>query len=204
MLNLKNIIISNDVFLTEFKKIVEALYLKDNLDNHLKSVPNNIKLKNKTEYKPNPDWWCIKIPAIRGHIAANGVKDDFYTILSNDKNEINGYILGQYKDLNTKTKNGKKTFFYYFAFNNSQLMYNCFNYLQTDFCRICYYFNKVNSNVFNGGEFKYIPWFDFSDLIFSKSPSEIDDYLFNKYNISDEIRQHIEELLPDYYGIRKG
>ena len=34
--------------------------------------------------------------------------------------------------------------------------------------------------------------------------SEIDDYLFKKYNISDEIRKHIEEILPDYYGIRKG
>ena len=52
------------------------------------------------------------------------------------------------------------------------------------------------------GEFKYIPWFDFSNPIFSKSPAEIDDYLFDKFNISDEIRQHIEELLPDYYGIR--
>ena len=49
-----------------------------------------------------------------------------------------------------------------------------------------------------------IPWFDFSDPVFSKSPSEIDDYLFAKYNISDEIRKHIEELLPDYYSIRKG
>ena len=52
--------------------------------------------------------------------------------------------------------------------------------------------------------FIYIPWFDFSNNIFSKTPSEIDDYLFTKYNISNEIRKHIEELLPDYYNIRKG
>lgn len=52
--------------------------------------------------------------------------------------------------------------------------------------------------------FIYIPWFDFSNNIFSKTPSEIDDYLFKKYNISDEIRKHIEKLLPDYYNIRKG
>lgn len=38
----------------------------------------------------------------------------------------------------------------------------------------------------------------------SKTPTEIDDYLFAKYNISDEIRKHIEDLLPDYYNIRKG
>ena len=48
-----------------------------------------------------------------------------------------------------------------------------------------------------------IPWFDFSDDHFNKSPKEIDDWLFKKYNISDEIRKHIEKILPDYYGIRK-
>ena len=59
---------------------------------------------------------------------------------------------------------------------------------------------------------QYIPWFDFSDPVFSKSPSKIDDYLFAKYIpevdeetgiTRDEIRKHIEELLPDYYNIRK-
>ena len=68
--------------------------------------------------------------------------------------------------------------------------------MKTDFVRICLYLDN--------GELKYIPWFDFSDPVFSKSPTEIDDYLFAKYNISDEIRKHIEELLPDYYNIRKG
>ena len=29
-----------------------------------------------------------------------------------------------------------------------------------------------------------------------------DDYLFKKYNISNDIRNHIEEILPDYYEIR--
>ena len=53
------------------------------------------------------------------------------------------------------------------------------------------------------GELRILPWQDFSQDIFSKSPREIDDYLFKKYNISDEIRKHIEEILPDYYNIRK-
>ena len=48
-----------------------------------------------------------------------------------------------------------------------------------------------------------IPWLDFSDKHFSTLPREIDDWLFKKYNISDEIRNHIEKILPDYYGIRK-
>ena len=53
------------------------------------------------------------------------------------------------------------------------------------------------------GALSLIPWFDFSDFHFSKSPREIDNWLFKKYNISNEIRKHIEEILPDYYGIRK-
>jgi hypothetical protein len=63
--------------------------------------------------------------------------------------------------------------------------------------------NKTTQNII-GGSLKNIPWFNFSDPIFSKSPLEIDDYLFKRYNISDKIRKHIEEILPDYYGIRKG
>lgn len=54
----------------------------------------------------------------------------------------------------------------------------------------------------NSSTMKYIPWQDFSKEIFSKTPKEIDDYLFKKYNISNDIRQHIEKILPDYYNIR--
>ena len=62
--------------------------------------------------------------------------------------------------------------------------------------------SKTNQHL-DTGELKTVPWFDFSDKHFSKTPKEIDDYLFKKYNISDDIRKHIEEILPDYYGIRK-
>ena len=61
----------------------------------------------------------------------------------------------------------------------------------------------MNIELINNPHLTHIPWFDFSDPVFSKSPSEIDDYLFAKYNISREIRKHIENLLPDYYSIRK-
>ena len=70
---------------------------------------------------------------------------------------------------------------------------------------------KTSTDIVNGC-LRYIPWFDFSDPVFSKSPSKIDDYLFAKYIpevdeetgiTRDEIRKHIEELLPDYYNIRK-
>jgi hypothetical protein len=70
--------------------------------------------------------------------------------------------------------------------------------------------NKTTQNII-GGALKTIPWFDFSDPVFSKSPAEIDDYLFVKYIpevdektgiTRDEIRKHIEKILPDYYNIR--
>ena len=48
-----------------------------------------------------------------------------------------------------------------------------------------------------------IPWFDFSQDIFSKSPKEIDDYLFKKFEVDNDTRKQIEEILPDYYNIRK-
>ena len=54
------------------------------------------------------------------------------------------------------------------------------------------------------GELTHIPMFNFSDDNFNKSPKEIDDYLFTKYHISNDIRKHIEKILPDYYDIRKG
>ena len=56
----------------------------------------------------------------------------------------------------------------------------------------------MNIELINNPHLTHIPWFDFSDPVFSKSPAEIDDYLFAKYNISREIRKHIENLLPDY------
>ena len=49
---------------------------------------------------------------------------------------------------------------------------------------------------------KCIPWFDFSNNIFSKPVNEIDNYLFKTYNISEKIRNHIENILPDYYNKR--
>ena len=194
---------SNDNLLVYFKNKIEYLYKNDNFENYLKAVDGAKHWQLHRELNPQDSWWCIKVPAIRGHISSNsGYMSDFYTLISNNKKELDEFIFGQYKDLSKKTKKGNKTLQYYFAFDNEQNAKGLLNYMMSDFCRICYYLIKVNANVFMGGEFAKIPWFDFSDPVFSKSPSEIDDYLFKKYNISDKIRKHIEELLPDYYKIR--
>ena len=85
-------------------------------------------------------------------------------------------------------------------FTDDNTAQNFINYLKTDFARSVLYFYKNSTQLIPATD--YLPWFDFSDNVFSKSPKEIDDYLFKKYNISDEIRKHIEEILPDYYNIR--
>ena len=201
---------SEDEYLNEFNNIIQNI-IEDNLDNHLKAVPGSIKYKKKIEENPDENWWCVRVPAIRGHTSpkTNLVNSDYYTIISNNEKELYK-ILGQYKNLSDikgrkssiNPDDSKKALEYYFAFNTKLEMNNFYNYIKTDFCRTCYRLVKNGSNVFSGGEFKNIPWFDFSDEHFSKSPKEIDDWLFEKYNISNEIRKHIEEILPDYYNIR--
>jgi len=198
---------SNDELLMEFKSIIEPLCNKDNIDNHIKltdKILPNAGPNRLLELNPNDNWWCLRIQGLRGHKGTN----DYFTIISNNPKEINNSI-GLYKDLRSKKifasniQQYKKFMQFYIPFDIEKEVYNFVNYIKTDFVRMCLFLSKHSMNQVNG-ELSNIPWFDFSNPIFSKSPSEIDDYLFNKLNISDEIRQHIEELLPDYYGIRKG
>ena len=206
---------SNDEFVNIFKKNVTNLYTKKSLQMYIKYVPglksHAYGLDLYTENNPDPTWYCVKISAIRGHISSNGTKkSDYYTFITNDKKIT---LIDLYKNFihlgNTKQGN-KTTFGYYYAFNEKETAVNFLSYLKTDFARLCLYTEKTSTDIVNGC-LRYIPWFDFSDPVFSKSPSEIDDYLFAKYIpevdeetgiTRDEIRKHIEELLPDYYSIR--
>ena len=83
--------ISNDELLIEFKNIIEPLYKIDCLHNHIKYGEKDCHKydrHNHLELNPNPDWRCVKIANIRGDVAANGVKSDFYTLISNNPKEI--------------------------------------------------------------------------------------------------------------------
>ena len=207
---------SNDEFVNIFKKNVTNLYTKKSLQMYIKYVPglksHAYGLDLYTENNPDPNWYCVKISAIRGHISSNGTKkSDYYTFITNDKKIT---LIDLYKNFihlgNTKQGN-KTTFGYYYAFNEKETAVNFLSYLKTDFARLCLYTEKTSTDIVNGC-LRYIPWFDFSDPVFSKSPSKIDDYLFAKYIpevdeetgiTRDEIRKHIEKILPDYYNIRK-
>lgn len=190
---------STNETLSEFVKFI--LPIKDSLWEHIKGTTSNY---HGYEENPDDDWYCIKIPQIRGNVASNsGTKQskDFYTLISNDEDFINKTQLGQYHIIKNIPNIRGKYDFAYFAFDTKNELDNFINYIKTDFVRACLALTKTHNNQLRG-EFKNIPWFDFTDSHFSKSPKEIDNWLFKKYNISDEIRKHIEETLPDYYNIR--
>ena len=186
--------------LMEFDKIVKPL-MNNNCGEKWKGTLGS-HYKDRVEYNENEKSWCVQCVLLRGHISTktkDGKDKDFYTCITNNEKLIESQFIGQYKDLiKIKDKHDKLKLQYYFAFNTEDEARNFINYIKTDFVRTCLYLKKKDMNV----TWNYIPWFDFSDNIFSKSPKEIDDYLFKKYNISDKIRKHIEEILPDYYNIR--
>lgn len=202
-------IISDDPLLLEFKAIKDKILAEcdGNLESHLHKEPGAKEYTSiPFEYNPNSEWHCLRMKVFAGHAG----KDDFFTCMARDKKEIDRRI-GIYKDLSQETMimkaKGekyaceKKCLEYYYAFNDIQFVYNLVNYMQTDFVRGCLYIIKTTLAI-SHGELRSIPWFDFTNPVFSKTPREIDDYLFIKYGIRDEIRKHLEELLPDYYGIR--
>ena len=186
--------------LMEFDKIIKPL-MHNNCGEKWKGTLGS-HYKDRVEYNENEKSWCVKCALLRGNISTktkDGKDKNFYTCITNNEKLIESQFIGQYKDLiKIKDKHDKLKLQYYFAFNTEDEARNFINYIKTDFVRTCLYLKKKDMNV----TWNYIPWFDFSDNVFSKSPKEIDDYLFKKYNISDEIRKHIEEILPDYYNIR--
>ena len=172
---------SHDKLLVEFNNIISKLYKNDNIVNHWHYVDNrNIKAVKQQELDSNSTDYFVDVAQIRG----NKGSDDMSTIIPKDR----------------KPQYGNRTT-HYINFNTKEEAENFINYCKTDFATACVYLFKLDIAL--AQNLNYVPWFDFSDPHFSKSPREIDDWLFKKYNISDEIRKHIEEILPDYYGIRK-
>jgi hypothetical protein len=60
---------SNDSLLMEFKNIIEPLYKKDNIDNHLKAV-NGAHYKKYIISNPKNNPYIIIIPQFSGHSIA--------------------------------------------------------------------------------------------------------------------------------------
>ena len=174
---------SSDKLLSEFHDIIKPLYKEDNIIKHWVAIDKRNEKTGKDLRRVNDskkDKPFVNVAVIRGHIGTN----DMYSILPSKR----------------KPEYGERSYSY-INFNNEDEANNFCNYIKTDFASTCVYLYKNDINL--ATSLNYVPWFDFSDEHFSKSPREIDDWLFKKYNISDEIRKHIEKILPDYYGIRK-
>ena len=173
---------SSDKLLSEFHDIIKPLYKEDSIIKHWVAIDKRNEKSGKDLRRVNDskkDKPFVNVAVIRGHIGTN----DMYSILPSKR----------------KPEYGERPYSY-INFNNEDEANNFCNYIKTDFASTCVYLYKNDINL--STSLNYIPWFDFSDEHFNKSPREIDDWLFKKYNISDEIRKHIEEILPDYYNIR--
>ena len=191
--------ISDDDKMLVFQKYI--LKYKKRLIDYIK-VNKSMKagIKNKKDKYVNleldntDNWKCIYMAQIRGHNYNGKLDNDFYTLEPRDR-KVEIY--------------DKQNSLIIFPFNNDFEANNFLSYLKTDYVRGIVFIYKSDSQIIPSLE--YIPWFNFSEPIFSKSPAEIDDYLFEKYipEVDEEtgitreqIREHIEEILPDYYGIR--
>lgn len=188
-------IYSHDDCLTEFANSVK---FESSLWDNVKDTQPYL---HKQELNPDDNWYCLKIPKIRGSVCPSGGKEDvdFFTIMSNNEDFVET-TKGSYKYLVSKfSKNGIADFLYV-AFDTEKELNNFIRYGKTYFMRACMMLSKTNLNLHRGC-LSTVPWFDFSKEIFEKSPREIDDYLFAQFNISEKVRNHIKKILPDYYHI---
>jgi len=78
-------------------------------------------------------------------------------------------------------------------------MNNLYKYLQTRFLRFMVGVLKSSQNI-SQIVYKFVPLQDFtekSDIDWSKSVADIDEQLFDKYNLSEEEREHIKKSIKD-------
>ena len=200
----------NEITLTSNDSLLNSFIEKTNIDKLTNKLSDYIKVTNNGKaytYAPHVKFpsnkYICRIKAFSGHSTVRSkLIGEFYNLFSNKEKYTD--VCGIADKLNRKiSRNGNQYVQYFIEFDNENELQKFWKYTHTLFVSTCLYCFKHNLNLADS-TLTHIPWFDFSDDIFSETPTEIDDYLFAKYNISDEIRKHIEDLLPDYYNIRKG
>lgn len=90
-----------------------------------------------------------------------------------------------------------ETFIVFGPFDTKQEQQNCLKYTNTDFFHILLYFGRGTMQV-SQDVFRFIPLQDFtekSDIDWSKSVEEINQYLYDKYNLSESERAFIESMI---------
>lgn len=184
------LIFSTDDYLVNLYQSIYDNIKIDNVDNHLR--------RSWKDIKPNESSYIVRVPAIRGHVdkSTDGKMDDYYTVISNNPKELEKTI-GIAKDLYYNTKDIVKL---YFELPTEKEANNLLKYFKTYFFRACLALKKHNLHL-DSGEYEFIPWQDFSNSTFDESINEIDDFLFKKYNISEDSINHFKSILPNYYNI---
>ncbi len=129
---------------------------------------------------PNTQYsYYINIAIIRGHITdpnTTGViyDVDFYTIVT--------------RDSKVETKLFKNMGI---GLNDKEQAENCLEFMKTKFCRFCLSLRKVNQHL-RSREMSFIPWLDFSE-------KWDEDKIEQKFNITEEEWEFINNSIPDYY-----
>ena len=177
----------------EFKSIVDNIIKKyGNVNEHIFASES---AENVSYKKRKYNGYVVKIDLFAGSGSIGKDGDSFYTLFScncNMDERVNLY--------NILLNNQKNRFKLYIPFNTYKEACNFYNFNKTFFCRICLYYLKYNLHLDNG-ELKNIPWFNFNNSLFNNTVEDIDIQLFKKYNISQDIINHILEILPNYYNL---
>ena len=171
---------NNDTTIDQFYSVVKLLSDNDSVYKHIIVTDPRDEKSMQLKTQDEGQKYYVTISYLRGNIGT----DDMETFIPRDT---------------VPKKEGRGRC--YINFSNKNVARNFINYLKSDFARMSLWFIKNDTAL--AYNTKLVPWFDFSDKHFSKTPKEIDDYLFSKFEISKDAREKIEEILPDYYGIRK-
>ena len=186
----------NDELFVQFKQTVSDLFHKCNMQQFVKRIPNVHTFGNALEeHNPNLDWWIYRLTRFSVH--PDG-KHTNWCIHS--KNRSNIYKFSDICNVIENPKNNNMYLKYYIPFTEKYIAERANNYTTGMFCRACLYLIQTSYEL-GRGELSYIPWFDFSDPMFAGSPEDIDVALFRKYGISQQIVDHILEILPNYYNL---
>ena len=166
---------------------LKSLFEKDNFWNHIVCGPRaeghlgKKENNNKIDWNPNPNSIIVSLTSVRGNRLGN---DDFYTAIPANLKPV------LYK--NYKSNKGADSPWYYIVCPSFEYANNLIDYLKSDFVRMCLYFTKVSTEL----DLKIIPWEDFNKKCTDKE-------LYKRYKISNDEEKLIQQILPDYYGIRK-
>jgi hypothetical protein len=164
--------------ITQFKNKPELWNLKGKIDSFVSSngsLDDIIKDKKSGPY-------MVEFTRIRGHIDNKGsmsskiLKDDFFTFVK--------------KDTGVERKENSK-YDLWFRFQTETEANNFLSFLKTDFARFSLAMYKFAQSL-NNGELRFVPRLDFTQEWTDKKLNDL-------FNITEEEKYYIKEIIPPYY-----